>query len=82
MQSAVLISLISVAGAVVLEFFVILAGAFNGNPISQFWFLEVDTSGISNAGALTRWTYWNSCPAGENGLNTICSKSAAYPFDP
>lgn len=77
-----LISLVFVAGAVLLEFFLILAGAINGNPLNQFYFLEVDTSGIRNAPQLTHWTYWNSCPVDSNGLNTVCSVTPAYAFDP
>lgn len=54
----------------------------NSSTLNQVWFLEADTSGVQNAPALTHWTYWNSCPVGDNGLNTICSVSPAHPFDP
>jgi len=77
------VSLILVAGAVVLEFFVILGGAINGTPVSNVWFLEADTSGITGQnGQISHWTYWNSCPSDGNDANTLCGVSPAYPFDP
>ncbi|CAF9929999.1 MAG: hypothetical protein GOMPHAMPRED_005537 [Gomphillus americanus] len=77
-----ILSLIFVAGAVLLEFFVILAGAINGNPINQVYFLEVDRSSAQDGSQLTHWTYWNSCQAAGGGLDTLCGVSPAYPFDP
>lgn len=70
-----------------LEFFILLAGAVNGSPVNMFYFLQVDTSNIQGAPALSRWTYWNVCD-GSSG-NNVCDHSTMYgsikparPFDP
>jgi len=74
-----LASLILTAGAIVLIFFVLLAGAISGSPEPHFYFLQADTSAISGAPALSQWTLWNVCGAG----NTNCGPvKPAYPFDP
>ncbi|KAI4156633.1 MAG: hypothetical protein LQ340_000136 [Diploschistes diacapsis] len=77
------LSLILVAGSIVLIFFVLLAGAINGNPVNQVYFLQADTSSIKGAPALSQWTLWNVCGSGANSLDANCGKiSPAFPFDP
>lgn len=67
-------------------FFILLAGAVDGNPVNRWYFLQADTSNIANAPALSRWTYWNVCD-GSTGVD-VCSGSGygkispARPFDP
>lgn len=77
-----LASLVLIAGACVLTFFVLLAGAVNGNPVNQFYFLQADTSAISGAPSLSRWTLWNVCSVDANGRNVCPGANPAYPFDP
>ncbi|KAL9010440.1 MAG: hypothetical protein Q9173_004622 [Seirophora scorigena] len=55
------VSLILIAGAILLILFTLLGGAVGGNPVNQFYFLEADTSGLGNAAANSRWTFWNAC---------------------
>ncbi|MCJ1422052.1 hypothetical protein MMC32_008421 [Xylographa parallela] len=75
-------SLILIAGACVLIFLVLLAGAVNSNPVNTIYFLQADTSGISGAPAQSRWTLWNVCSVDANGVDVCPKVSAAYPFDP
>lgn len=81
-----MLSLILVAGGLLLGLFIILAGAVNGSPVNKFYFLEADTANIPGAPALARWTFWNICD-GASGVN-VCSStgygnvSPARPFDP
>ncbi|TRX98566.1 hypothetical protein FHL15_000640 [Xylaria flabelliformis] len=65
------ISLIFLAGASVLLFFVILSGITRTSPLRQTYFLSADTSGISGARPTTQWTYFRIC--GES--NSDCSRS-------
>lgn len=81
------ISILILAGGVVMEFLVILSGISTHSPLKQVYFLQADTSGISsNNGSPVpnpaRWTYFAIC--GEhNGNNANCGKvNAAIPFDP
>lgn len=80
------ISLILVAGGELLGLFILLAGAIDHRPISNFYFLQADTANIPNAPALARWTFWNICE-GASGHN-VCSGSGygsispARPLDP
>lgn len=79
-------SLILVAGGVLLMFFVLLAGAINAGPVDHFYILEADTSNIPNAPPLSRWSYWNVC--GVDGDTTVCGDAnyekvhPAFPLDP
>ncbi|KAL8967120.1 MAG: hypothetical protein Q9183_003057, partial [Haloplaca sp. 2 TL-2023] len=75
------VSLILIAGAVLLILFTLLAGAVDRNPTNRFYFLEADTSGLGNAAETSRWTFWGSCMVME-GANACPGVSPAYPFDP
>lgn len=69
-----------------MSLFILLAGAVNGNPVNQWYFLQADTSNIAGAPALSRWTFWNVCD-GSDGTNQ-CGAAGygtvrpARPFDP
>ncbi|MCJ1329028.1 hypothetical protein MMC10_005705 [Thelotrema lepadinum] len=77
------VSLALVAGSIVLIFFVLLAGAINGNPVNQVYFLQADTSSIQSAPSISQWTLWNICGGDANGLDVNCGPvSPAFPFDP
>lgn len=81
-----LLSLILVAGGVLLMFFILLAGAVDGSPVNRWYLLEADTSNIPNAPPLARWSYWNVC--GVDGDRTACGDAdyeqvhPAFPLDP
>ncbi|WPH01221.1 protein sur7 [Acrodontium crateriforme] len=78
-----LISLIILAGGIVLQFFVILSGTKIGTPEDQIYFLQADTSAINGAMSTSRWTYFSVCGVGANGKNANCSPiKAASPFNP
>jgi len=71
-------SLILLAGAVVLLFFVVLSGVTNTTPLNKTYFLSADTSTIAGSGrATSQWTYFYVCGAG----NADCGKPVpALPF--
>jgi hypothetical protein len=78
-----LISLVFVAGAIVLQFFVVLSGGINTAPENRVYFLQASTSGIPNARDPSRWTYWAICGVGSNNLNANCGAPVpALPFSP
>jgi len=64
-------SLILIAGAIVLQFFVVLSGVKNTTPLNKTYFLQADTSKIAGSGrAMSQWTYFYVCGAG----NQDCGK--------
>lgn len=81
-----LLSLILVAGGLLLSLFMFLAGGIDSNPINKFYFLQADTSNIPGAPQLARWTFWNICE-GASGRN-VCGNTGygqvalARPFQP
>lgn len=80
-----LLSLILVAGGLLLALFILLAGAVDGKPVNQWYFLQADTSNIPGAPALSRWTFWNICDgSGGSDLKTgaLGAVKAARPLDP
>lgn len=79
-----LISLIVLAGGILLQFFTILSGAVNSSPENQFYFLQASTNNIPNARNPSRWTFFAICGVGpESGHNVNCGKPVpALPFDP
>src|ERR1700760_2625730 len=78
-----LISLVLLAGAIVLEIFVILSGSVYTTPEKLIYFLQADTSGM-NAPNPARWTYWSVCGTSlDNKYNANCGAVVpALPFDP
>lgn len=79
-----IVSLILLAGAVLLQFFIILSGAVDHTPIDKFYFLESSTNGIPGARNPSRWTFWAICGRDpNNGHNGNCGSTVpALPFDP
>ncbi|MCJ1226129.1 hypothetical protein MMC12_002778 [Toensbergia leucococca] len=77
-----LTSLVLIAGACLLIFLVLLAGAVDGNPVNQIYFLQADTSAIPGAAPLSRWTFWNICSVTTNGRNMCGKVHPAFPLDP
>merc|ERR1711964_462493 len=81
-----LVSLILVAGGLLLMFFILLAGAVDGSPLNKFYFLQASTGNLPGAPTIARWTYWNVCGV-QNG-RTVCGNQGysdvhpAFPLDP
>ncbi|KAG9244537.1 putative SUR7 family protein FMP45 [Calycina marina] len=65
-----LISLVLIAGSLVLLLFVVLSGVKHTTPLKQTYFLQADTSSITGARAISQWTYFYVCGEG----NTDCGK--------
>jgi len=78
------VSLIILAGGILLQFLVILSGAVNGSPENQIYFLEAsDIGNIPGARNPSRWTFFAVCGVDSNGHNANCGKVVpALPFDP
>ncbi|KAI6792587.1 SUR7-domain-containing protein [Hortaea werneckii] len=82
-----LVSLLLIAGGIVMTFFIVLSGAqVGGSSISQIYFLQADTGGVSNPNDNyrnpARWTYLAICGV-QNGNNNDCTSTrAAQPFNP
>jgi hypothetical protein len=58
-------SLILIAGAIVLMFFVVLSGVTNTTPLNKTWFLRADTASLPGSGrAVSQWTYFYVCGEG------------------
>jgi len=77
-----ILSLVLVAGALLLQFFTILTGGVNSAPLNKFYFLESTTNNVPGAPNPARWTFFAVCGA-ENDLNANCgSPKPANPFDP
>jgi SUR7 family protein len=58
------VSLILIAGAIVLQFFVVLSGVTRTTPLNKTYFLQADTSTIAGSGrAVSQWTYFYVCGA-------------------
>jgi len=75
------------AGAVVLLFFVILAGVRDSVPLNETFFLSADISSfksnVNTPSGYGQWTLWGICGATTDGKNVNCPNSVpAYPFDP
>ncbi|MCJ1341268.1 hypothetical protein MMC09_006564 [Bachmanniomyces sp. S44760] len=76
------LSLILTAGACLLILLVLLAGAIDHDPINKIYFLQADTSKISGAPPLSRWTFWNLCTVDASGGNVCPHVHPAFPLDP
>jgi hypothetical protein len=77
-----LLSLILLAGGVLLQFFVILAGTSDHKPLNLVYFLQTTTNGIPGARNPSRWTPFYICGV-VDGHNGNCGKPVpALPFNP
>ncbi|KAI9708867.1 MAG: hypothetical protein M1828_002590 [Chrysothrix sp. TS-e1954] len=77
-----IVSLILVAGGLLLQLFVVLSGGVNGSPINKFYFLSADTSMITGAPQHTAWTFFATCPITGTSTHNCNSAKAALPFRP
>jgi len=77
-----LVSLVVLAGGILLQFLVILSGAVQHNPVNRVYFLQSTTTGITGARDPSRWTFFAVCGV-VNGLTGNCgSVKPALPFNP
>ncbi|KAL6713630.1 Eisosomes component [Lecanora helva] len=76
-----LVSIILIAGGVLLTLLTLLGGGIDKSPTNKFYFLQASTSPIPGAAATTRWTFWNACSV-VDGKNSCPKVHAAYPLDP
>jgi hypothetical protein len=79
-----IVSLILVAGGVLLQLLTILTGGVNSAPLDRFYFLQASTNGIANARNPSRWTFFAICGVDPStGHNANCGNVVpALPFDP
>jgi hypothetical protein len=78
-----ILSLVLLAGGILLQFFIILSGTVHTTPINQVYFLEASTNGIPNVRNPTRWTYFALCGADSHDHNVHCGAPVpALPFSP
>ncbi|GAP87160.1 putative SUR7 protein [Rosellinia necatrix] len=61
------LSLVLLAGAGVLLFFVVLSGVTRTSPLRQTYFLAADTAGIRGARDVSQWTFFRVCGEGNAG---------------
>lgn len=77
-----LISSLFLLGSTLLLIFIVLSGSITDAPINEFYWLQADTSNITGAPDLSRWTFWGLCGV-SGGKNVDCSSlEPAYPLSP
>ena len=78
------VSIVLLAGGILLNFFVILSGVTNGGFENKIYFLQADTSGVpGNIPNPARWTFFALCGTDSSGHNSNCGTvQAALPFNP
>ncbi|KAI6085246.1 SUR7/PalI family-domain-containing protein [Hypoxylon rubiginosum] len=69
------ISLLFLAGSLVMLWFIILSALTTTTPLNKTYFLSADTSGITGARSVTQWAYFYICGEGNVG----CNKAAPAP---
>ncbi|CAI7579847.1 unnamed protein product [Penicillium glandicola] len=70
------------AGSIVLIFLALLGGTRDNKALDQVYFLQADTSNISGAPSISRWTFWNLCGVKDGNKNDCGSSHVDFPFDP
>jgi hypothetical protein len=70
-----LIALLFLSGSLVMLWFIILSGLTPNPPLNNTYFLQADTSEITGARPVSRWTYFFICGDG----NTDCSGAKPAP---
>jgi hypothetical protein len=71
------VSLILIAGSLVLMFFVVLSGVKRTTPLDKTYFLRATTSGVQGARPVSQWNYFYVCGEGNNDCG---SPVPALPF--
>jgi len=80
------LSLLLLAGGIVMTFFIVLSGSHIGSPVNHVYFLQAGTASItggnSNLHNPARWTYLAICGV-TGSLNSDCGHTkAVQSFDP
>lgn len=73
------VQLILSAGALLLLTLIVLSGSVDHYPFNRFYWIEADTSNITNAPDISRWTFWGLAERIE-GKSKEVDLSPAYPF--
>lgn len=69
--------------AIVLLFFILLAGTKDTTPLNEFFWFQANTSKIPGAPEVSRWTLYGICGVNSDGKNFNCTKSVAdFAFQP
>ncbi|KAH3675027.1 hypothetical protein WICMUC_002859 [Wickerhamomyces mucosus] len=76
-----LVQLLLTLGATLLLIFIVLSGAVDHFPFTTFYWIQADTSSISGAPSISRWTFWGLAENEDNRSKSI-TLSPAYPFSP
>ncbi|ODV64555.1 SUR7/PalI family protein, partial [Ascoidea rubescens DSM 1968] len=79
---SVAISLFLLAGATLMLIFVVMSGSTTSFPINRLYWVEGDTSLISNAPDVTRWTFWGRCEEISSRNRNCDHLGPAYPISP
>lgn len=75
------IQMVFLAGGSLLLLLIVLSGSIDHFPINEFYWIQADTSGITNAPDYSRWTFWGLCS--NRSRNNQCQDLAPlYPFSP
>ncbi|KAI1779224.1 SUR7/PalI family-domain-containing protein [Hypoxylon cercidicola] len=69
------LSLLFLAGSLVMLWFIILSGVTDTTPLNQTYFLSAQTGGITGARPVTQWAYFYICGEG----NVDCNRAAPAP---
>lgn len=77
-----LTQIVFLAGTTLLLLFIVMSGSINSFPINSFYWLQADTSSISGAPALSRWTFWGLATVSDNNRSVSHQLSPAYPLSP
>ncbi|QEU58589.1 Sur7 [Kluyveromyces lactis] len=76
------VSLLFLMGSTMLLIFIVLSGSIEHSPVNEFYWLQADTSNITGAPALSRWTFWGLCGVSGNKNVNCSSLEPAYPLSP
>ncbi|KAH3687436.1 hypothetical protein WICPIJ_001587 [Wickerhamomyces pijperi] len=75
------VSSLLTAGLTLMLVFIILSGAINSSPIDKFYWLEADTSSISGAPAMSKWTFWGLSESVDGSTKHV-DLQPGYPISP
>ncbi|CDR37733.1 CYFA0S01e16028g1_1 [Cyberlindnera fabianii] len=78
---AFILQIVLLAGATLLLVFVLLSGGVSHFPFNKFYWIEADTSAISGAPDISRWTFWGLNEKTDN-KNKAVDLNPAYAFSP
>ncbi|ODV97185.1 hypothetical protein PACTADRAFT_48933 [Pachysolen tannophilus NRRL Y-2460] len=78
-----IIQFLLLAGTTLLLLFIVMSGSIDHAPIDKFYWIQADTSGISGAPSISKWTFWGICSYEGGSTNGNCDNlGPAYAFSP